>query len=167
MQLFALGIAIVATGLVAGVFLAFSDFVMRSLGKTLPAAGCETMLVVNREVYRTVFMALLLGMSVFSVALAIYAQLQLDGPSARWILAGSAAYFVGTFLVTMLFNVPMNHRLDAGGHDTPEAIDYWQVYLKSWARWNTVRTVVPILAMFCYLMSFYHVAITQGLPHTP
>ena len=36
--------ASVAAGLVAGVFLTFSDFVMRSLGAAAPAAGMEAMI---------------------------------------------------------------------------------------------------------------------------
>ena len=46
----------VATGLVAGVFLTFSDFVMRSLRAAEPAAGMDAMQWINRVVYRSVFM---------------------------------------------------------------------------------------------------------------
>ena len=51
-----------ATGLVAGVFLTFSDFVMKSLFAAEPAAGTEAMQIINRKVYNSIFMVLLIGM---------------------------------------------------------------------------------------------------------
>ena len=59
-------ISVIACGLVSGVFLTFSDFVMRSLDGARTAAGVEVMQVINREVFRSVFMFLLLGMSALS-----------------------------------------------------------------------------------------------------
>lgn len=46
--------AILAYALIAGVFLAFSDFIMRSLALTSGASGVGTMQVINREVFRWV-----------------------------------------------------------------------------------------------------------------
>ena len=59
-------VAVLACGLVAGVFLTFSDFVMKSLAASPPAGAIEAMQVINRKVYRTLFMALLLGMAALS-----------------------------------------------------------------------------------------------------
>jgi len=44
--------AILAYALVGGVFLAFSDFIMRSLSLTSGVGGVEAMQVINREVFR-------------------------------------------------------------------------------------------------------------------
>ena len=66
----------VACALVAGVFLTFSDFVMRSLAGAKTAAGIESMQVINREVYRSVFIVLLLGMAAVSPLLIGYAYLK-------------------------------------------------------------------------------------------
>ncbi len=49
-------------------------------------------------------------------------------------------YFVGTFLVTMLGNVPINKRLDLMVMRAPDTRDYWQVYARDWTRWNHLRT---------------------------
>lgn len=156
--LIALGIAIVATGLVAGVFLAFSDFVMRALALVPPAAGSEAMQVVNREVFRSIFIVLLIGMSVYSVLLGLYALFLFDGAVAWWVLSGSAVYVIGTFLVTIVFNVPMNQKLAPMDPAATETVAYWAIYLKDWTKWNTVRTVAPLLSMVCYLVAFYHLA---------
>ncbi|WP_242500821.1 hypothetical protein [Tropicimonas sp. IMCC6043] len=55
--------AILAYAFLGGVFLAFSDFIMRSLSLTTGTVGVETMQVINRQVFRWVFMALFLGMT--------------------------------------------------------------------------------------------------------
>ena len=56
--------SVIAFALVAGVFLTFSDFVMRSLAATQPAGGIEAMQQINRKVFRTLFMVLLIGMAI-------------------------------------------------------------------------------------------------------
>ncbi|WP_078569715.1 hypothetical protein [Thioclava sp. F36-7] len=72
-QLFEISLvaATLATGLVAGVFLTFSDFVMRALGRAELAAGIEAMQMINREVYRSLFATLLLGLAFVSILLAV------------------------------------------------------------------------------------------------
>jgi uncharacterized membrane protein len=116
--------AVLAYALVAGVFLAFSDFIMRSLALTGGTGGVEAMQVINREVFRWVFMTLFLGMAAVSVVIAGYAWV---GSTARPRADRLAAlvYLVGCFGVTVVFNVPMNEAL-AGMELTSEATrDYW------------------------------------------
>ena len=60
---FLIHFAVIAYALVGGVFLAFSDFIMRSLVLTGGHGGIEAMQTINREVFRWVFMALFLGMA--------------------------------------------------------------------------------------------------------
>lgn len=127
--------------LVAGVFLAFSDFVMRSLEKARPAAGIEAMQQINREVLSSVFVFWLMGLAPVSLALAAYAWMYVDGQAQPWFIAGTLLYFVGTVLVTVLGNVPMNNRLDAMRTMTDETIAYWDIYATYWTAWNHVRTV--------------------------
>ena len=74
-----LEISVIACGLVSGVFLTFSDFVMRSLDRAETAAGIEVMQVINREVFRSIFMFLLLGMSALSPLLIGYAYFRVTG----------------------------------------------------------------------------------------
>ncbi len=144
--------SIIACAVVGGVFLTFSDFVMRSLDRADMAAGIEVMQVINREVFRTVFMVVLLGMTALSVLLVGYAYLYLDGPASTLIMAGGAIYLVGVFAVTAAFNVPMNKALDAMDHSAVEAASYWKtVYFPDWTMWNWVRAVASMASAVCYL----------------
>ena len=87
--LFLLQVSILAYALVAGAFLAFSDFIMRSLAITSGSGGVEAMQAINREVFRWIFMTLFLGMAAGSVALAVYAWIVVDGPAGAMILAAA------------------------------------------------------------------------------
>lgn len=134
-------IAILAYAFVGGVFLAFSDFIMRSLAITGGHGGVEAMQVINREVFRWIFMTLFLGMAVASVAVAAYGAFGLSGPAGTLFITAGLVYLLGCFAVTVFFNVPMNEAL-AGmetGSETTRA--YWfETYVPRWTFWNSVRT---------------------------
>jgi uncharacterized membrane protein len=143
-----------ACALVSGVFLAFSDFVMRALRKAMPAAGIEVMQIINREVFSTAFMILLVGMSILSPAGAAFAYFEMSGLAAFHIVWAGSIYFVGVFGVTLLFHVPMNQRLDRQTHSSAEAQTYWQVqFYPRWTLWNHVRTIAAGAAAIGYFLA--------------
>lgn len=133
--------ASLAAGLVAGVFLTFSDFVMRSLGASAPAAGMEAMQQINRKVFRSVFMVLLMGMVPISLAIAAYAAVSAGGAANAWLIAGAAFYILGVFGVTAAGNVPMNKKLDVLEPAGDAPLGYWARYERNWTLLNHVRTV--------------------------
>ncbi len=133
--------SIIAYALLGGVFLAFSDFIMRSLAKTSGVGGVEAMQVINREVLRWVFMALFMGMAPVSLLIALYSGIVIGETSGLLMMMAGLVYFIGCFGVTIFCNVPMNEAL-AGMDISLEATrDYWtKTYLPKWTFWNTVRT---------------------------
>ena len=140
-------LAIIAYALVGGVFLAFSDFIMRALAKTSGAGGIEAMQHVNREVFRWVFMTLFLGLAPLSLLIGGYAFWTLEGPGAALIAVAGLTYLVGCFGVTVLLNVPLNERLAATPAEDAAALAFWRtVYVPRWTFWNSVRTAACILA---------------------
>ena len=160
-----LEISVIACGLVAGVFLTFSDFVMKSLDGAEPAAGIEVMQVINRKVFRSLFMVLLLGMSALSPFLIAYAHFRVAGSASTLIMAGGAIYLAGVFAVSLIFNVPMNNRLEAMDYSGGEAAAYWtKTYFPCWSFWNYVRAISSGGAASCYLVS--SVLLAQGMTAT-
>jgi uncharacterized membrane protein len=137
-----LQIAIIAYALVSGVFLAFSDFIMRSLAHTGGAGGVDAMQVINREVFRWVFMMLFIGLAPLSLLISAYGGIFIGNGPGNLIMLAGLIYFIGCFGVTVCFNVPMNEAL-AGMDVTADAThDYWTAtYLPRWTFWNTVRTI--------------------------
>ena len=146
-------VSVISCGLVAGVFLTFSDLVMKSLAAPRPAGGIECMQVINRKVFKTVFMVLLLGMSALAPLLVGYAYFYVSGPASSWVIAGGAIYLVGVLLVTLIFNVPMNQRLDALDFSGSEVASYWKTYVPNWSFWNHVRTISSGASAICYLVA--------------
>ncbi len=104
--------------LVAGIFFAFSAFVMRALGRLPPAGGIAAMQSINVAVLNPVFFAAFFGTAVLSLALAVAALVGWSLPS---LLAGSLLYLVGTIAVTIVFNVPLNNRLPPSLRKAPKA----------------------------------------------
>ncbi len=145
--------SVIACALVSGVFLAFSSFIMRSLNNAKSSAGIEVMQIINREVWPTLFITLLLIMSALSPVLVGYAYFHLGGAVFNLISIGGIAYFIGTFMVSLTFNVPMNNRLDAKEFSSADATVYWTTtYIPHWTFWNYVRAASSACAAICYLM---------------
>ncbi len=142
-----------ACAVIAGVFLAFSDFVMRSLDRTSAGGGIEAMQIINREVFRTIFMVLLIGMAVIAPVLAVFAIQTQQGSSLIAIITASVIYSVGVFGVTLGFNVPKNKRFDRLAARGTEVEDYWrQEFFPGWTFWNHVRTAASILAAIAFFV---------------
>lgn len=137
--------------LVAGVFLSFSDFVMRGLAQAPDATGAEGMVGLNRTVYRSIFMVLLMGFAPVALGLAGLAFWRLEGPAVPLIIAGAAAYVLGAFAVTGMGNVPMNQRLDALALEGAGYGVYWQDYVRGWTSLNHVRTAASTFAAAAWL----------------
>ena len=141
-------------GLIAGFFLAFSATVMWALERQPAAAGISAMQTINVVVLNPIFLGVFFGTAILSLMLDVIALVRFAEPGSGYLLAGSLLYFVGTFLVTLLFNVPLNNRLAAVTPDSAEGKAVWDHYLRVWTAWNHVRTVAPLAAMACFMLAF-------------
>ena len=139
-------LALIGSALIAGVFFAFSSFIMKALARLPSSEGMAAMQSINVAVLNPVFLGVFMGTTVISVLVSILAIMAWEMPSSPYYLAGSVFYIVGTFLVTGLGNVPLNTQLAAITVDDPAASDTWQHYLYEWTRLNTIRTVSALLA---------------------
>lgn len=155
-------LAVLAYALVGGVFLAFSDFIMRALSVTSGHGGAEAMQAINREVFRWVFMVLFLGMAPVSLLIAAYGAIGAGhGPGTVMMLAG-LTYLVGCFGVTVFLNVPMNETLAGMEASADATLDYWsRTYLPRWTFWNTIRTVACALSAALLLFALVWAAQSQ------
>jgi uncharacterized membrane protein len=133
-------------GLVAGVFFAFSSFVMNALARLPAAQGIAAMQSINVVVINPLFMTAFLGTAAACVLLVVSSLLRWREPGAACLLAGGLLYLFGVILVTMVFNVPRNDALAAVAPASPEGASLWTNYLGSWTAWNHVRTAASLLA---------------------
>jgi uncharacterized membrane protein len=124
-------VATVGSGLVAGVFVAFSVAVMPALRRRPAAEGVAVMQEVNRVIVNPVFLLLFLGTGAVAAVAAV-----LDPRAA----AGAVLYAVGSIGLTAVANIPLNNALEADGEPV------WARYSTRWTAWNHVRALVTTAA---------------------
>jgi uncharacterized membrane protein len=131
--------AVLGSALVAGVFFAFSTFVMKALARLPVDQGTAAMQSINVVVLNRWFLGAFFGTGIACVLLVIAAAVQW-GANAVYLVAGSLLYLVGTLWVTIAFNVPRNNALAARGAEV------WGRYVREWTAWNHVRTAAALAA---------------------
>ncbi len=137
-------IAAIGAGLMAGVYFAFSAFIMRSFDRLGAIAAADAMNAINDVILRSGFMIL------FWVSTGLYAALVPvalfdDSIAGRgWLMAAGLLYVIGMFVCTAAFNVPLNNRLAATADDDIAKQEAWPHYLQYWTRWNSLRTVCSL-----------------------
>ena len=141
------------SAVIAGVFSAFSEFIMAGLLRGSPAAGIEAMQQINRTVIRTQFVAGILLIPFLSVAHAIYGSVHFDGTSRIALIFAPIVYVPSVFLMTLIGNVPMNERLERLDPKSAEAEAYWRHYGRYWTRLNHVRTMGSLVTAVLYLIA--------------
>jgi uncharacterized membrane protein len=146
-------LAAIGCGLIAGVFFAFSTFVMKALAQQPAAQGIATMQAINITVINPWFMTVFLGTAIACIGIVIAALLKWHQPNAVYLLIGSLLYLVGTFGVTMVCNVPLNDALAIVDPSSPEGATLWTKYLTNWTFWNHVRTVAGLAASVTFIVS--------------
>jgi uncharacterized membrane protein len=138
--------AALGAGLVAGIFFAFSAFIMSTLKRLPPEGGISAMQSIN------VLRILRNRGRGAHMAIASFAGWSPSRP--LYLLAGSLLYLAGTIVVTMAFNVPLNNKLAATGAKSAEGASVWKTYLSAWTAWNHVRTIAALLACASFILAF-------------
>lgn len=145
----------IGCGLIAGLYFAFSTFIMSALGRIEPHAGIASMNSINVVIQRSLFMPLFLGTTLATLVMAVMALFQWNQPEALALFGGGVIYVVGMFVCTMVFNVPLNNALASVDPASANGADVWARYLRDWTFWNHVRTIASTAAMalFIYAIS--------------
>lgn len=140
-------LASLGCGLMAGLFFAFSVAVMKGFARLPSAEGIAAMQAINEAIINPVFLAVFFGTAAACTFLIVVSLLHWRDPGVAYLILGSALYLVGSFLVTVVFNVPRNHALASVSPVDPDSTSLWASYLEKWTAWNHVRTVATLVAM--------------------
>lgn len=143
----------VGCGLMAGVYFAFSAFIMRALGRVDQAAGIAAMNSINVVIYRSLFMPIVIGTTLTSAALAVLAMFRWGEPGTIAMLTGGVVYVLGMFVVTMVYSVPLNNELAAVDPIGEQGAAFWARFLRDWTLWNHVRTIASAAALVLFIMA--------------
>ena len=142
------------SGLVGGIFFAFSTFVMGALARLPAPQGIAAMQSINIVVINPLFMAAFMGTAVLCLIVAAGALFGWSGPHPTLVLAGAVLYVVGNIVVTMTGNVPLNNALAAVDPAGAEGAALWARYLSTWTAWNHVRTATGLAASACFIIAW-------------
>ncbi|WID97902.1 DUF1772 domain-containing protein [Bosea vestrisii] len=142
-------VALVLAGAMAGFFYAYSMSVMWALDAVDPKAAIASMQSINIIVRNAIFFPAFFGTPVVALIAAGLWRAQGLHDVALLLALAAIAYLVGTFLVTMVLNVPMNERLARTGIPTEieAARTVWESYSIPWTLWNHIRTVSSVATL--------------------
>ncbi len=137
---------IVMTGLMAGIYCAFSVFIMKALAELPAFQAAEAMNNINDVIVNTLFLPMFFGSTLWYVGLIVWSLS--DWQSDRSILMVTAAliYIVGMFCITVFGNVPLNKKLKENESDTSALIRCWGEYRHKWTRLNHLRMISCIVS---------------------
>lgn len=145
--------AAVGAGLIGGLFFIFSNTIMKAFDK-LPAGGAiASMQRINEVILNPVFFLAFFGTALICVALLVVYIARLGQPGAVLACSGALLYVVGSIVVTMVCNVPLNIKLAAIPASASDLAAQWQAFRVPWTMWNHVRTIACLLAAAALALS--------------
>lgn len=146
------GVAAVGCGLMAGLFFAFSHFIMQALGSRPAAEGMAAMQAINVKILTPWFLLLFLGTSALCATILILVIMTSPGSGGPWLVRGSVCYLVGSLVITTAYNVPLNNRLAAADPNSRTGQEFWQYYLRVWTMWNHLRTLSTAAGLVAFIV---------------
>lgn len=148
-------LAALGCGLMAGLFFAFSSFVMTALARLPPHEGIAAMQSINIAVRNPLFFSVFFGTAALCLVLVLMAAPQWRAPGTACALAAGLLYLLGTFGVTAAANVPLNEALAPLDPNAPASAARWMDYVSRWIAWNHVRTISATAATGLLLVAAY------------
>lgn len=146
-------VSALGTGLIAGLFFAFSSFVMTALSRLPSEQGIAAMQSINVAVLNPVFGTVFMGTALTSLTLTILAFFRWGEEGAVYLLIGGLLYVGGSFFVTIICNVPLNDVLAAVDPSSSAGAEAWTRYIASWTAWNHVRTLASLAALASFILA--------------
>ena len=149
-------IGTLGSGLMAGLFCSFSTFLLQALSELPPPKGIAAMQSINLVIVKPSFLGVFFGTALACALTLGLGWQQLDKGVLVWIAAGGVVYVLGSIMVTIAFNVPLNNRLAAVDPESEEGAQMWQFYLERWIRWNHVRSIASTASTILLLVAVLH-----------
>ncbi|MFL2076325.1 anthrone oxygenase family protein [Marinilactibacillus psychrotolerans] len=144
--------SLIGTGLIAGIFFSFSNFIMTAFSKISYSKGLAAMQAINRAVLNPLLFLFFIGTAISTFLLVVLYFFTTLVSSLE--LAGSILYFFGCFIVTGIRNVPLNNQIGSISSIEIGNEPVWRDYLKTWTFWNHIRTFASLSAFICLIISF-------------
>jgi uncharacterized membrane protein len=150
-------VTLALAGAMAGFFYAYSMSVMWALDAVDPKAAIASMQSINVVVRNAIFFPAFFGTPVVALLAAGLWWKEGIGQVALLLVLAAIVYLAGTFLVTLVANVPMNEALAIATipADPEQARTLWQTYSRPWTLWNHLRTLASLVSLLLVGWALY------------
>lgn len=132
---------VVLTGLMAGLYFAFSIVIMKSLNQLPSLHAAQAMNKINDEIVNTVFLPLFFCSTLWYAGLIIWTIANWQSGYSGLVVSAGLLYIIGMFFVTAFGNVPLNNRLKESASSDVCLSQYWDEYKSHWTRLNHIRSL--------------------------
>lgn len=139
-------VAALGSGLIGGVFFAFSSFVLPALARLPGLQGMLAMQSINVVVLNRSFLGVFAGTALACAVVVVDGFWHWSAPGSGLRVSGGLVYLIGSLLVTKELNVPWNDMLAALPSQGAESARAWVRFVSSWGAWNHLRTAASIVA---------------------
>ncbi|MFD4915026.1 DUF1772 domain-containing protein [Streptomyces virginiae] len=143
--------ATIASGLISGLFYAFSVAVMPGLARSSDKTLVETMQNINKAILNGWFILAYLGAPLLTAVTLVLHATDPDTRDAIVPLAAALAAYVTTMVITGRINIPLNNALEQAGSpehtDATTAHTTRTTYETPWNKANTWRTLLTTVSL--------------------
>jgi uncharacterized membrane protein len=140
------------TGLMAGLFYAWSVSVTPGIGRLGDKEFLLSFQAMNKAIINPLFMICFLGAAVM-LPIATFTQ----PASVRWLLLGATvAYIGGVIAVTFIGNIPLNNaldRLNIASSTSEQLATFREEFESKWNALNNVRSIANTLALVLAILA--------------
>ena len=142
-----LSASVLAIGVVAGLFFAYSNNVMPALRRSDDHTFVEAMQKINVVILNGRFYLFFIGALIATI---VAAAIHVTAGSRRVLplILVALALYLAVIIITGTVNVPLNDKLAAGGPDLAAVRAGFEA---TWVRWNLARTVCSMGAFVAAL----------------
>jgi uncharacterized membrane protein len=155
LQHVALFAAVVTTGLMAGLFFAFTTAVMPALRHGGDRTFVEAMNRISTDIQNGWFLLCFMGALLLSIAATALSLPHATRSALPWAIAGAVLY-LAVIIVTGGVNIPLNNDLAKTAADTAslaQLADARHTFESRWIAWNNVRTLLNVASFVCLTMA--------------
>ena len=152
-----LALAILLTGLMAGIFFTWSNAVKPGIGKLSDIEYLTALQSMNRVILNNAFKIIFLG-AIIAVALVPVFYFNLYPKNIFWLFVFTLViYWIGVFGVTVSGNIPLNEILDKTNLEsiTSEEIKTLRKSIEvKWNNFNLIRCISSAITFLILIISF-------------
>lgn len=145
-------LAILSTGLMAGIFFTWTNAVAPGIGKLSDMGYLGALQSMNRVILNTSFRIVFIG-AVITVALVPFCYYKIFPNYLFWtLIAVFIIYWIGAFGVTFLGNIPLNRMLDNTNLETISVENAKSLRMAIETKWNNLNLIRTISSGISFLV---------------